>query len=465
MKPGKLYLKIFFSFLVILVITEALIFALFVLSPGRHFRTRFERFARGQVLLAKELIQEKILTRPKRPVPENGPLRAAISRLGDIYGAKVWLTAGDGTILLKSFEGDPTVNTEAVSRRHVHHFEDFRIYGGFKKKWAYYAVFPVQLLEKDGGEVHLFFEKQKEAHPEGRFALGLLIIGLIIALLMIPVSRLVTVRIKRLRESVHRIAEGDLSHRVGVKGRDEIAALARAFNRMTDRLERMIRGSRELTANVSHELRSPLTRIRVAMEILNRNTDPAKGEDIRRLLKGMGEDMEELDHLIEQILVLSKLDLHEAPLKLEILRPKAFIEEILEKYGSTLSQRNLVLKTEFLGDDACCMDKEAFRTAFINIFDNAVKFTPDRGKVTVRIHVAHQRLDIHVTNSHPPLNPEALDRIFEPFFRSRDSDIRGTGLGLAITRKIIERHGGTINARNTPEGLRVHLTLPPGPKA
>jgi two-component system sensor histidine kinase CpxA len=145
-------------------------------------------------------------------------------------------------------------------------------------------------------------------------ALGLLIIGLMAALLIIPVSRIITNRLEQLRQSALFIAEGNLTHRVAIRGRDEIGDLAQAFNRMADKMEVMIRSGKELTANISHELRTPLTRIRIAEEMLREKWESAVKDQEGRYLDAIREDILELDRLIGRILELSKMEIQDSPL-------------------------------------------------------------------------------------------------------------------------------------------------------
>jgi two-component system sensor histidine kinase CpxA len=268
--------------------------------------------------------------------------------------------------------------------------------------------------------------------------------------------------VKGLSESAARIAEGDLSHRATVKGKDEIGELGRTFNRMAAKLERMIQGGKELTANVSHELRTPLARIRVAEELLREKLEKLEDKDWERYVDDIREDIEELDFLIGQILDLSKMDLHDAPLNLEIMDPSTLINELLDRLENTMNQKGLNLTRELSFNPPFMADKEALRTALSNVLDNAVKFSPEKGDLSVKMRSENGWLRISVTNSSDPMSEENLEKIFEPFYRTKEALKKGSGLGLAITKKIVERHGGNIKAVNTEEGLQIQIKLPSG---
>jgi two-component system sensor histidine kinase CpxA len=457
MKPGKLYLKIFLSFLAILFITEISIFGLFVMIPGKDFRAQLEHYTKGKVLLVKEIVEDKIRSAPTTELSKNEPLREFISDFGEILGAKVWLQNSDGALSLKSFQGEVPAMVEQFKRKRSRDYGSFKLYR--RKHSHFYAVIPIAFPKGEKGSIHILFGRKGFPHPEGGFALGLAIIGLIVALLIIPVSRLITDRVKQLRHSALRIAEGDLSHRAAVKGKDEIGELAQAFNHMTDKLERMITSSKELTANVSHELRTPLTRIRIAEELLREKLEKGNLKEYERHLEDIREDISELDRLTDRILELSRLDIQESPLKFESLNPSDLINDLLGRLKPVMERKDLRVQTDLSSDSSLMGDREALRLALSNILDNAAKFTPPKGDIIVKMYSKQGVLEISVTNSFEQLTEEDLTRIFDPFHRTGRSKAAGSGLGLTITKKIIERHGGKIEAFNSPEGLEIRMKL------
>jgi two-component system sensor histidine kinase CpxA len=463
MKPGRLYLKIFLSFLAILFITEVFIFALFMMIPGRDFRARFEHYTKGKVLIVKQVVEDKIRSAPTTELSKNEPLKEFILDFGEILGAKVWLQNSDGTVSVKSFKGEVPVMVEQLKKKRLRDYGSFKLY--HRRHSNFYAVIPIAFPKGEKGSIHILFDPQGSLRPEGGFALGLAVIGLIVALLIIPVSRFITNRVKRLEQSALRIAEGDLSHRAAVKGKDEIGELARAFNHMTDKLERMITSSKELTANVSHELRTPLTRIGVAEELLREKLEKGNFKEYERHLDDIREDIGELDRLTGRILELSRLDIHESPLKFESLNPSDLINDLLKRLKPVMDRKDLRVKTDLSSDSPWMADREALRLALLNILDNAAKFTPQKGDIIVKMHSQQGFLEISVINSFEKLAEEDLARIFDPFHRTGRSKAPGSGLGLTITKKIIERHGGKIESFNSPEGLEIRIRLPAAKKA
>jgi two-component system sensor histidine kinase CpxA len=297
-------------------------------------------------------------------------------------------------------------------------------------------------------------------HHRYQFSLGLLIIGIVVALLIIPVSKFITDRVKGLKNSALRIADGELSHRVTVKARDEIGELGIAFNQMAERLERMIVGGKELTANISHELRTPLTRIRIAQEMLAERLEKGDFSRCKGRLNQIREDIEELDALIGSILELSKLDVHEMQLKHEQFCPADLLDELLEKLAPVISHKNLSVQKSLPESPEINGDRAALNMALSNILDNAAKFSPENGAIRIDMSPNGDFFNICVTNTYETLPEKDLIKIFEPFYRSKKSSATGTGLGLAIAAKIVQKHGGRIKASNARDGLEICVGLP-----
>ncbi len=458
MKVRSIYTKILLSFLAVLLITEILVFFLFVMVPARYFTARFEEFAKTKVLAVKEIVEDKIQSMPDVNWSENIPLKDFIGDFGMLLGAPVWLTREDGTVAVKSFAGEIPDLTETLGTGKSKRSGNF-ILRPFRN-FDFYTVVPIEPSGTKAGYIHILFKRPVFSPRKGFFGFGLLIIGVTVALSVIPISRLITKRIKGLRRSAILISRGDLSHRVKIRGKDEIGDLADTFNDMTDKLESMIVSNKELTANVSHELRTPLTRIRVAEELLRDKLKQGGAKDWEGYLDSIREDISELDSLIGCILDLSKLDMRQSPFRLEPFDPSDLIRELVKKCQAVIERKNLNVTTEMSYDPPFLADKETFRLALMNVLDNATKFTPDNGDISVRMEWKQDALEILITNTAEELTQEDLSRIFDPFHRSKRSTAEGSGLGLAIARKAVERHGGTIEALNTEKGFGIKIILP-----
>ncbi|MBU2451763.1 MAG: HAMP domain-containing histidine kinase, partial [Proteobacteria bacterium] len=263
-----------------------------------------------------------------------------------------------------------------------------------------------------------------------------------------------TNRIKQLNRSALDFAEGNLSCRTDIKGRDEIAELGISFNFMADKLEKMIQGNKDLAANISHELRSPLTRIKVSKELIQDRLDPVKDKDINRYVQNIDQDIDILDNLIDKILKLSKLDIQEFSLSIEQLDFKPLLTDLEKKYASSLKRKNLTLYKDINGPLLLNADKNIVTSVFSNLFDNAVKHTKENSSIHIlAFKPADDILTFSITNTYRKLDPQELERLFEPFYRIENNKNPGSGLGLTIVKKLLKQCNGNIIAQNSEKGL------------
>ncbi len=297
--------------------------------------------------------------------------------------------------------------------------------------------------------------------PWGLLLLAISISGLVCLLLARHLSR----PIRELRVAGEALGSGHLDARVAPRWtarRDELGDLARDFNHMAGRIQSLLDGQRQLLRDVSHELRSPLSRIQVAMT-LARDSDDANVRDA--YLARIEDEMERLDALIGQILTYSRLTDDEAP-----RRERTDLRELLEQIADAASLEGgphevtvHLDAAETLSVDA---EPELLHSAVENVVRNAVRHAPDRSEVEITARAATDGgCEIVVGDRGPGVAPEMLERMFEPFVRlSRDRSEAspGGGVGLAITRRAVERHGGRVTAVNRDGGgLEIRLWLPP----
>lgn len=287
-----------------------------------------------------------------------------------------------------------------------------------------------------------------------RVLIAVLIIGMVSYMLAVVLSR----RIKQLRSAAQVIAGGDLSARVDIAGGDEISALADDFNLMTQRISEMIVSQRQLVSDVSHELRSPLARLRIALELAERAEDPALA------LSRVEKEADELERLVTDLLSLARIESGQSILEMQAVPICELLNNIVAdaNFEGEVHQRSVVLdpcdKATVMGDPVL------LHASIENVIRNALSYTPDGGKVTISLQRQQNKLKIIIDDQGPGVPDDALARLFEPFSRvaeARDRDSGGYGLGLAITGRTLIAHGGSAVAENRPGGgLRVTLTLP-----
>jgi signal transduction histidine kinase len=257
---------------------------------------------------------------------------------------------------------------------------------------------------------------------------GLAVLALAIALGAFPVVRRLGRRLERLQEGVEQLGGGNLGARVPVEGRDEVAALAASFNRSAERIEELIAAHRLLLANCSHELRTPLARISVAASLLGDGADPKTREELRR-------DITELDQLIEQILLASRLEAVPGLERREPVDLLAVAAEESAHYDLEASGQPVTVEG----------DRLLLRRLVRNLLENARRYAGD-GPIEVSVANQGGRAILEVRDHGPGVPPDERERIFEPFYRraATAESGRGSGLGLALVRDIAGRHDGTV---------------------
>jgi two-component system sensor histidine kinase CpxA len=274
------------------------------------------------------------------------------------------------------------------------------------------------------------------------------------------VSSLLTRPLQKLAEAASKIAEGRLETRVDAsltRRRDEVAGLARNFDRMAVRIEALITGQRRLLGDVSHELRSPLSRLMVALSLVKQGPPEEAAENLERI----GIEARRLDVLIGQLLTLTRIDSgvdRGSPARFDLAN---LVQEVANDGDFEARARNRRVSVEH--SDACKLNgyEELLRSGIENVVRNAIRYTAESTAVEISVGVADSRALIQVRD-HGPGAPEAmLTQIFQPFCRLENGNSEGAGLGLAIAERSVAVHCGTIRARNAQGGgLAVEIELP-----
>ncbi|EJB06477.1 signal transduction histidine kinase [Rhizobium leguminosarum bv. trifolii WSM597] len=267
-----------------------------------------------------------------------------------------------------------------------------------------------------------------------------------------------------LRDGLSALAHGRFDFRIGDKmaGRkDEVTALAYDFDASAARLQELQDAQQRLFHDVSHELRSPLSRLQAAVGVLRQS--PAK---LGAMLDRMDREVERLDTLVGEVLTLARLTAGSGrPLNTQTLDVIELLNEILGDAAFEAQAREVTITTSVDGIFRAEVEGELIYRALENVVRNAVKYTAEHSRISVSCDVRSDRLTIRVGDQGPGVGRDELERIFQPFSRGKDAVPRGGyGLGLAITRQAIERHGGRVHA-SLPEagGLAITLELPRRP--
>jgi len=304
-------------------------------------------------------------------------------------------------------------------------------------------------------------------------------------------ARYLTSPIVRLRAATQKLASGDLTARAGVPGsrrHDEMAELMRDFDRMAERLENLVNAQSRLLTDISHELRSPLARLNVALELARQRS----GVDARSALDRIDRETNRLNEMIQRLLTIARLEAGNESIEKSPVDLEQIIREIAKDAAFEAQSRHCRVEATVVDDCIVMGSPSLLHSAIENVVRNAIRYTEEGTSVEVRLEqgvglpntrlknagsrdlepekVELQNNDsspeavVRVTDSGPGVPEDALDKLFRPFYRIDDARGRqtgGVGLGLAITDRAVRLHGGTIRVSNRPQGgLMVEIRLP-----
>ncbi|HEU5002754.1 MAG TPA: ATP-binding protein [Actinomycetota bacterium] len=265
-------------------------------------------------------------------------------------------------------------------------------------------------------------------------------------------ARGMTTPLREMAAAARRMARGDYRDRVTARSRDEVGQLAEAFNRMASQLEGVERMRRELVGNVSHELKTPISALQAHLENL---LDGVEEPNMAVLALMLGQ-CERLARLVDQLLDLSRLESGDVPLELEPVRLSPLVDQVAAEVGVARAERAVAVHNEVEpGLPPLRADRERLHQVLYNLLDNAFRFSPAGGTVTVGAHVENGACSVSVEDLGAGIPDEHLARVFERFYRVDGSRARsdgGTGIGLAIARSVVEAHGGRIWAEHGQQG-------------
>lgn len=291
----------------------------------------------------------------------------------------------------------------------------------------------------------------------------LLIFLLVSGAVMLLTTRSVTRPVDWLRSAARNLADGELNARAGgntsaLKPAREVDGLIRDFNHMAQRVEELVHSQRQLIADVSHELRSPLARLSLALDLL-RQFPEEKDEHLARFENEIGK----LNDLIERLLTLSRLESSTILLKEDYFDLSDLVAEVISDVQFEAAAKGC--SVTFTRFEQCPLtgDQSLLRSATENILRNAVQYSDEGTTVCVDLVHDPERATIRVTDTGRGLPEDEIDQIFQPFFRGTEARSRrsdGHGLGLAIASRAVGLHRGSIHACNTGSGLAVTIDLP-----
>ena len=267
--------------------------------------------------------------------------------------------------------------------------------------------------------------------------------------------------IRKIRYATQKLADGDLTTRVADEvgnRRDELAYLARDFDLMAERIEKLITSQKRLTRDISHELRSPLARMNVALEIARTKSNP----ETQPVLDRLENESQRLNEMISKLLTLSKLEGGSQDFERSAIDLEALVKEIAEDadYEAKANGKSV----EMVASSKCRVvgNETLLRSAIENVLRNGIRYTKEGSAVSVALTNGDSEAKISIVDHGGGVPEDELAKLFRPFHRveeARDRSSGGTGLGLAIAEQAVRAHKGKISAANTADGLKVEIVL------
>lgn len=340
---------------------------------------------------------------------------------------------------------------------------------------------PLQFLRdsmtaSDGHRYTLVIELPPEQRtlfgPHGVPGLGILIAIISSGLVCYTLAHYLTSPIVQLRAATQKLASGNLAARAGVPGsrrHDEMAELMRDFDRMAERLENLVTAQSRLLTDISHELRSPLARLNVALALARQRSGPEANSALERIDR----EANRLNELIQRLLTIARLEAGDESIEKVPVQLEQIVHDIAKDAAFEAQARRCQVEATVVDGCVVLGNSGLLHSAIENVVRNAIRYTREGTSVQVRLEqgvgIENDNLQgpeavVRVTDSGPGVPEHALDKLFRPFYRiddARERQTGGVGLGLAITDRAVRLHGGTIRVANRPQGgLVVEIRLP-----
>jgi two-component system sensor histidine kinase CpxA len=451
----KLFIKIFLWFLVAITLTNVVIVFVTRTFQTEPIINRFQRSTRNQMIVYSGTAMQIV-----KSEGEEG-LRSFLTRLRDLEPPReVDLVAEDGKVWFGAND-EITDSTDIVART----LGSGEPETDFSVEEKTIAGAPV--IFPDGRRFALVLQWERTGPPSlffGSWVGYLRLAGLLLTaiLLCYALATYLTTPIRKLRLATQRLAGGDLETRVAPRlgrRRDELGDLAADFDEMAERIESLVTAQQRLARDISHELRSPLARMNVALGIAKQRATPDVGTQLERIEN----EADRLNQMIGRILTLSKLEGGAQGYEKESLDLMEIVGSVAEdaNFEAQPLGKSVVMK----GDGSCTIEGNEIllRSAVENVLRNAVRYTEKGSSVNVSVEKNGETVKVYIQDHGGGVPDDELEKLFKPFYRvgeARDRASGGIGLGLAIADRAIAAHDGAITAKNMNGGLQVEIALP-----
>jgi len=467
----SVYSRMLWTYLVI-VLAAMLVLGVLV---GELFRRQYEDdLVSSMVREAEEIntiVQDKYYSGENRAL--------AITELQVIarkYGAYVWIIDSSGILRVNDPEKESewAENTEFDLQDSledvVKQGKVIRTTGFFGDAFGVPVMTIARPLYIDGeikGEIYIHIKMgdiQESVATIYQNVFTCAIIGILLAVVLVPLTaRSFTKPLVTMNAVAKSYAKGDFSSRVPVKSDDEIGQLAKSFNQMADELKSLDDMRRSFVANASHEMKAPLASMRGFLEAILDGSVPA-GEQ-QEYMTIVLDETKRLSGLVTNLLDLSKIESGNFPMFKKAFDVNELIRRTLITFETRIEEKRLNIEADF-EEDSCAVyaDPDHITQVLRNLVDNAIKFTPEGGTVSVKTGIKENKASISVADTGKGIPKEDLNQIWERFYKVEKAHTpgsEGTGLGLSIVKKIIEQHGEEITVESEPgKGTKFTFQLP-----
>lgn len=449
----RLYITMTLYFLCVIVTTLVAVTIVFFFTVGRPLAREVHTMLRSHTLYLAGLVQDA-----EASDSDGQDLVTAFDRFRECYGFDIALFDHDRRPIAVTSESvfplaPPTqAMVETMTREGL-----FVQSSHFGRPLIY--MLPVDL--GTGTPSYLYITRHFAPHRTPVLFLGGLgVIGLLLTVAVYPLSRGITGPLTRLTRDLEKIAAARFEEIPESRRKDEIGQLIRGYRAMSQSLHHMIVSKKQLLADISHELCSPLARIRVSTELIReKSSDPTTG----RYLINIENDIESLDHLVDSLAVFSRMNLPGFSLTCALVTPRDLLGPIVEIYLPSSDSRNIQLTLAISGAyHAVLGDFERLKQVFSNLLDNALRYTDPGETIVLGAEDQGPDLCFYVEDPGPGVPESDREKIFDPLYRvdfSRNRTLGGAGLGLSIARRIVELHGGTLSYSRANHRTRFSFCL------
>lgn len=467
MMKSNIFVKILATYVIVILLAIAIVGGLQLFLVQNYLMGSKEK----ELLMKSRDLSEII-----KPLLISGqdphPVIASLNRADRILGTEAWVLNSSGKVLAASAdhihcEGN-TLEAADLQQIKSGQVSVRRGQSQFFQEAVIRAAAPVMDRGNFIGAVILYapvagvndtFSKMREIY------LGAAVLGIILsAALGLLLSRYITKPLREVTQAAHGIAGGNFDDRVPVKTRDELGQLGETFNYMARRLADYEQMRREFVANVSHELRSPLTSIQGFIDALIDGKSKDK-QDEAKYLAILQKETYRLSKLVNELLEISSFDAQRVRFNMEPFPITAVVNRAAAILKPQLDEKKLSIRTAIPKDLPLCYgDEDRIEQVIHNLLENAIRFSPPENKILVSARLLDDEILVEIADNGPGIPGDELPRLWERFYRvdkARSRDKGGTGLGLAIVQEIISKHGGQVSADSEPgEGAVFGFTIP-----